>query len=228
MAPGFKLNLKLTPADACNKLRSNDPAMLSCDLSNNVVMQMKVGELVPQLAEALAANTTCRELNISGCDINDAACEHIANALTKNSTLCHLNLEGNRIDNVGACHLARALAQNRGVMLLNLMNQKGSRFGDTTLNDYTKMFESNVTLLKIVWRLESRQSFRLTKMLTRNNEIDRLIQTGKDYSAVLPSGVAPLPASLIQQVCLPRASFESACHATQRVLRCRSVRRLAR
>merc|ERR1740115_472936 len=158
---------------------------------------MKVGELVPQLAEALAANTTCRELNISGCDINDAACEHIANALTKNSTLCHLNLEGNRIDNVVACHLARALAQNRGVMLLNLMNQKGSRFGDTTLNDYTKMFESNVTLLKIVWRLESRQSFRLTKMLTRNNEIDRRIKTGKEFESLMPEGATPFTEQML-------------------------------
>lgn len=35
------------------------------------------------------------------------------------------------------------------------------------------MTSTQVTLLKIVWRLESRQSFRLTKMLTRNNEIDR-------------------------------------------------------
>ena len=38
-----------------------------------------------------------------------------------------------------------------------------------------------MTLLKIVWRLESRQSFRLTKLLTRNNDIDRRIKSGKEY-----------------------------------------------
>ena len=38
------------------------------------------------------------------------------------------------------------------------------------------MFDSNVTLLKIIWRLESRQSFRLNKMIVRNNDIDRRIQ----------------------------------------------------
>eukprot|EP00966_Prymnesium_polylepis_P256450 5924496-Prymnesium_polylepis.1 len=48
--------------------------------------------------------------------------------------------------------------------------------GDSTLTAYLDMFNSNVTLLKIVWRLESRQSFRLTKMLTRNNDIDRRIK----------------------------------------------------
>lgn len=193
------LNLKLTPADACSRLRANDPTMISCDLSNNAVMQMKVAELVPQLAAALATNTTCRELNLSGCDINDAACEHLASALLQNTTLCHLNLEANRVDNKGACQLAAAIAQNRGLMLLNLMSQKGSRFGDTTLTEFLKVFETNVTLLKIVWRLESRQSFRLTKMVTRNNEIDRRIQTGKEYADILPPGVEMLPDWLIQQ-----------------------------
>ena len=31
-------------------------------------------------------------------------------------------------------------------------------------------------------RLESRQSFRLTKLLTRNNDIDRRIKSGKEYA----------------------------------------------
>ena len=35
------------------------------------------------------------------------------------------------------------------------------------------MFETNITLLKITWRLESRKSFALNKLITRNNEIDR-------------------------------------------------------
>ena len=44
---------------------------------------------------------------------------------------------------------------------------------DLQSSDLWDMLLAQVTLLKIVWRLESRQSFRLTKMLTRNNEIDR-------------------------------------------------------
>jgi hypothetical protein len=39
------------------------------------------------------------------------------------------------------------------------------------------MFDTNITLLKINWRLESRKSFALNKMITRNNEIDRHAQT---------------------------------------------------
>ena len=48
-----------------------------------------------------------------------------------------------------------------------------------------------MTLLKIVWRLESRQSFRLTKLLTRNNDIDRRIKSGKEYESLMPEGTSP-------------------------------------
>ena len=50
---------------------------------------------------------------------------------------------------------------------------QGSRFGDSTLAAFTEAFDTNVTLLKIIWRLETRQANRLNKMLVRNNEIDR-------------------------------------------------------
>ena len=36
-----QLNLKLTPGDACAKLKANDPSMHTCDLSNNAVMQAR-------------------------------------------------------------------------------------------------------------------------------------------------------------------------------------------
>ena len=36
-----QLNLKLTPGDACAKLKANDTSMHTCDLSNNAVMQAR-------------------------------------------------------------------------------------------------------------------------------------------------------------------------------------------
>ena len=39
-------------------------------------------------------------------------------------------------------------------------------------------------------RLESRQSFRLTKLLTRNNDIDRRIKSGKEYALTAGSRAA--------------------------------------
>ena len=85
-------------------------------------------------------------------------------------------------------------------MQLNLLNQKGSRFGDATLHAFDDMFNTNVTLLKIIWRLESRQSFRLTKMLTRNNDIDRRIKTSKEYESLMPASALPFTPEMLAQV----------------------------
>ena len=147
----MKLNLKVTPNDAIARLKSNDPTFISCDLSGSAILQMKTAELLPQLAAALGENSVCRELHLVDCSVDDAACQLFAKALQTNSVLAHLNLEGNRVNNEGAMVLARALAVNRGLMLLNLLNQKGSRFGDSTLNEFINCFDTNVTLLKIVW-----------------------------------------------------------------------------
>ena len=147
----MKLNLKVTPNDAISRLKANDPTFFRCDLSGSAVLQMKAAELMPQLAAALGTNSNCRELHLVDCNVDDAACALFAKALQTNSGLAHLNLEGNRVNNEGAILLARALAENRGLMLLNLLSQKGSRFGDSTLHEFVNMFDSNVTLLKIVW-----------------------------------------------------------------------------
>ena len=156
-------NLRLTAGDAIKKLAENDPSFTACDLSNNAVLQMKSKELMPQLGAALATNTVCLELNLMGCAIDDYGCEHLGKALERNATLSMLNLEGNKVHNDGAIALAKGLAVNKSLLTLNLMNQTGARYGDTTLTAYLEMFDTNVTLLKIIWRLESRQSFRLTK-----------------------------------------------------------------
>ena len=143
-------------------------------------------ELLPQCAKALESNTACTDLNLSACNIDDAGVAALAKGLSANSGLQTLNLEGNTIKDGGAQELAKAIASNSHLSTLNLLNQKGSRFGDSTLGEFLTMFETNVTLLKIVWRLESRQSFRLTKMLTRNNDIARRIKEGREYADLLP------------------------------------------
>ncbi|EOD21934.1 hypothetical protein EMIHUDRAFT_255174, partial [Emiliania huxleyi CCMP1516] len=160
----MKIQVKLTATAAIERLKADDPELVSCDLSNNAVLQMKASDMIPRLADALAGNSHCRELNLTACNLDDACCEKLAAALAGNHHLASLVLEGNRCGNEGATHIASALRTNRGLMMLNLLNQKGSRFGDSTLAAFTGAFDSNITLLKIIWRLESRQSFRLNKL----------------------------------------------------------------
>mmetsp|Transcript_19565 Transcript_19565/g.59209 ORF Transcript_19565/g.59209 Transcript_19565/m.59209 type:complete len:722 (+) Transcript_19565:164-2329(+) len=153
---------------------------------------------IPKLAEKLKSNTKCRELILSNCGLDDACCEHIAEVIANNKTLTSLDLEANRCGNDGATALAKALASNRGLITLNLLDQRGSRFGDSTLAAFINAFDTNITLLKIIWRVESRQSFRLNKMLVRNNEIDRRIFSNMGFEDLLPKGVASIEPSLIK------------------------------
>ena len=194
----FRMNT-LTPATAIERLSANDPTLTTCDLRNSAVLQMKGPELIPKLAAAIERNTVCTELNLAGCNINDELCATLAKGLAKNRAIVNLDLQENKIGNEGAPSLANSLAGNPILMQINLFAQKGTKFGDASLHAFTSMFDTNVTLLKIVWRLDSRQSFRLTKMLTRNNDIDRRIKAGKDYADLLPEGVPPIPPAVVQQ-----------------------------
>ena len=53
---------------------------------------------------------------------------------------------------------------------------------------------------RVLLRLESRQSFRLTKMLTRNNDIDRRIKTGKEFESLMPEGATPFTEQMLALV----------------------------
>merc|ERR1711870_64868 len=86
----------------------------------------------------------------------------------------------------GACLIADALVVNKGLRTLNLMQQTTANFGEETLERYITMFNSNITLTKIQWRLTSRKSFMLNKLQTRNVEIKKRKDKGEDYNAYLP------------------------------------------
>jgi hypothetical protein len=97
---------------------------------------MKASELLPQLGAALESNSVCTELNLAGCNVDDHTIEGLTQALQVNSSLTSLSLEANKINNDGAIQIARALKANRSLLELNLLNQKGTRFGDTTLGEF--------------------------------------------------------------------------------------------
>merc|ERR1711957_325210 len=48
------------------------------------------------------------------------------------------------------------------------------------------MFHDNITLQKIVWRLENKKANILNKLVTRNNEIKKRQDKGEDFNAFLP------------------------------------------
>lgn len=196
-----KRTLSVSIKDSVALLLNNDPNTTTLDLSNSAVFQMKSQEFCDQIGEALATNTTITDLNLSKNEITDMGVSSIVKGLTVNKSLITLNLEGNRIRSEGAEEISKGLAQNTTLRSISLFNQTNTKaFGDATLQAFIDMFETNVTLLKITWRLDSRKSFALNKLITRNNEIDRRLKVGMDYLDILPEKLKENPPTLTPSI----------------------------
>jgi hypothetical protein len=161
---------------------------------------MKSDEMTKALCEALKTNTNVVDLNLGNLDITDVGATHLGEALAVNRSVVNLVLEKNKLKQPGAAAIAHGLKTNNVVRSVNLLSQL-DKFGDQTLDAWCpllrprvasalsgfpraprmhlrrlcrgrlEMFETNITLLKITWRLESRKSFALTKKISRNNEV---------------------------------------------------------
>merc|ERR1712063_140378 len=59
--------------------------------------------------------------------------------------------------------------------------------GEGCLSTLVETFEYNTALLNIIWRLESRQSFKINQQITRNKEIQRRIAAGKSVDDLDPN-----------------------------------------
>ena len=94
-------------------------------------------------------------------------------------------MDNNKISNEGALALAEALKTNTRLIELNLLGQP-HQFGDACLEGFINMFHYNVTLTKIIWRLDSRKSFAINKLIVRNNTIAKWLSEGKDVSSLIP------------------------------------------
>merc|ERR1711948_97731 len=94
------------------------------------------------------------------------------------------------------------MGDNKRVKTLNLLQQAVKSFGDDCLDSFVLMYGTNITLTKLTWRLDSRKSFMLAKLQTRNIEIQKRIANGKDYQELLPdtmkSEAAPARASVAE------------------------------
>lgn len=135
---------------------------------------------------ALATNTHVTEVHLKRTALSTKDMEYVQACLQKNTTIRVLDLENNKIDNNGAILLADGLRKNSTLVELNLLGQ-GSEFGDMTLVAFIDMFDFNVTLQKIIWRLNSRKSFAINKLLVRNNTIKKWVCESKSVQSILPA-----------------------------------------
>eukprot|EP01129_Flabellula_baltica_P016363 TRINITY_DN8681_c0_g1_i1.p1 TRINITY_DN8681_c0_g1~~TRINITY_DN8681_c0_g1_i1.p1 ORF type:complete len:200 (-),score=55.54 TRINITY_DN8681_c0_g1_i1:67-666(-) len=167
------------------RIEENDPTLTTANFSANSIYQMKVGPYTERIAAALSNNTHLTSLNLSDLNIRDQQIPAIADALRVNTTLTQLDLSKNKFGNDGLIALAHALRENKTLLDINLIGQ-AKTFGEGALVEIAEMFDDNITLTNISWRLQSRISFRINTFITRNNEIVRRKESGLDFNDLLP------------------------------------------
>merc|ERR1719343_1699383 len=148
---------------------------------------MKSMENTTSLSEALAKNTVVKTLVLRECEIVDKGVEAIAAALERNHTIEELDLQQNHITTQGVIALAGGLEKNQGVRTLNLLNQTQKVIGDEAVERLIAMFEHNTTLTKIIWKVTSRRSWEVSKLITRNVSIQKAKTSGTDASHLMPT-----------------------------------------
>jgi len=177
----------MLPADALEKLRANDESYTKCDLSYSSLFSSRADELAAEIAEALKTNTHCVELKLPGCGISGTGAAALADMLKVNSTITKLDLEKNNIDTAGIQAIGMMLRENKSLVEMNLLNQSLGAPGETALTAFVESFEFNTTLMNIIWRLTSRQSFKINACITRNNEIARRVKAGMSIDDICPN-----------------------------------------
>lgn len=176
-----------TVKQTIEQVASNDKSLETLDLTKSASFCMKSLENSIALAEALKSNTVIKTMVLRECEIVDEGLAAIAQALTVNHTVEELDLQQNKITTKGAIALAEGLASNRSVKTLNLMNQSQKVLGEEALERFIAMFESNLTLTKLMWKVDSRRTWELSKLFTRNVEIKRRLAGGSAIEDLLPS-----------------------------------------
>merc|ERR1712110_1217208 len=144
-----------------------------------------MGENAVQLCNALKDNTVCTEVDASGCGIANTGAEAFAELLKTNKTITKLDLGNNKIEGSGQEKIFLALRENSTLIELKLLGNHVP--GEGCLTTLVESFEYNTTLLYLIWRLESRQSFKINHRITRNKEIQRRIKAGLSVDDLDPN-----------------------------------------
>ena len=176
---------KRMPTHTLALLEANYPGFTQLELHDNSLMQLKADHHGVAIAQALAKNTHVTHVTISKCNASKATAAALAETLKVNKTVRVLNLADNRIDSEGVLLICTALRNNESLEELNLMGTRGT-IGEDALSALCHSLEHNITLKKIIWRLDSRQAWKITKFLSRNNEIERRREQGKSLADILP------------------------------------------
>mmetsp|Transcript_14325 Transcript_14325/g.22532 ORF Transcript_14325/g.22532 Transcript_14325/m.22532 type:complete len:273 (+) Transcript_14325:16-834(+) len=175
----------MIPANVIEKLLAKDESFTRVSLPSNSLYKSSADETTAELCNALKDNPYCVEVDLSDCGISGTGAESIANLIADNAVIKKLNLANNKIDSAGQEKIFVALKTNKTLEELKLLGNFAP--GEGCLTTLVETFEYNTSLLNIIWRLESRQSFKINQQITRNKEIQRRLAAGKSVDDVDPN-----------------------------------------
>lgn len=192
--PGFG---QPTLASVMRRVEADDVGLDRLDLTNNASFRMKPDSSITALSSALRSNVVVKVLILRELQIGDTVMEALAALLSENHTIIELDLQQNLITSNGVITLAQGLSKNRSVHTLNLMNQKTRTFGEACVESFKEVFQCNITLTKLQWQVNSRNTSSLAKCITRNIDIWRCVASGRDYCSLLPDHMREAPPDLL-------------------------------
>ena len=170
------------------------------NLAGSNVWKSKSVQMTNNLADALLSNTRLTSLNLSACMLNDACLVTLSTMLAHNSTIFHLDLADNKFTRPGLQQLATGLTTNTGLLTLNL---SGHRINSEVCAAFLTMYNTNVTLCKLVWNTEvSGYNLRFSELALRNSEIDRRAVSmyfALDHTAPVKWRAGPSPSVFVRR-----------------------------
>merc|ERR1712070_359060 len=167
----------------------NDAGLSMLDCTGNASVKMNAAQFLKEIKDALKNHGGVKKLAMRECEVDDAACEELRDIIATNQVIEEVDLSKNKITSAGASALADGLSKNRSITTINLLEQSSKHFGEECLTKFVEMYGTNITLTKLTWRLDSRKSFMLAKLQTRNIEIQKRIANGKGYDELLPDAL---------------------------------------
>ena len=91
-----------------------------------------------------------------------------------------------RIVQAGVCSLAGSLKKNGTLLQLDLMGMSHLGKSEKVLRAFIDMYDANITLKKVIWRLDHPLAHTVARLVTRNNSIHRRKYQNKPYFDLLP------------------------------------------
>lgn len=136
---------KTEPAEVLEKIKCNDPSLVSVNLNN---VYTKENQFI-EMFQALEQNTHLKDLSLANTGMTDTAAAVLASALEVNKTLETINFESNNVNPQTIAKMFEAINVQQTLLGLKGSNQQAQFLGNKVETSITKAIENNKAILRV-------------------------------------------------------------------------------